>query len=107
MPSRNTTYADNAVIATNAGTYQITFSVLGSPEEADTITALVRSNGVAIAGGTITRRFEVSAQGLLSTTIIATLPAGAAVDIALSSQGSASWVFAPGQSSVLTLVRLA
>lgn len=108
MAGLDTGYStENAVTATYAGVYLVSYYIIGAPAEAATVTSQLRINGAAVPGTTLTRALSSDGYGILTAQIITEVPAGAVIDLSLSADGGAVFTFAGNDSASLTAIRLA
>lgn len=85
LPLNNVTVAGNSVTVATAGTYQLYFVVQASLSVATTLTVAARVNGADIPQATVARLLSVGGDGIFTITTLVDLPAGAVVDLVVSS----------------------
>jgi len=107
LDSRNITTAGNSITLVEAGTYQIAYNMFPNFNTAATVTLEVRSNGTAIAltSDTITSAAANYAASYSGNTI-AVLPAGAVIDMAVTSSVDQAMAFGEGSVEILTVLKL-
>ena len=96
----------NSATVTEAGTYEITYRANASVDTATTVTLAVRQNGTDISEATDSRVLTAGEEASFGGSAIVTLPAGAVLDLALSSLDAASATLGAGMNAAFTVKKL-
>ena len=107
MPETGVTYTpSNSITVTDAGDYEIYYSITLTPDTADTITVAPRVNNTDVAGSSSTYTLDADEQSTFTKSTIATLSASDVVDLAVTATQSVTAPVAAGAGAVLVVKRV-
>ena len=107
MPSSGATYENSDCITVPfSGDYELNYSAVVIPVTSGTLSLSVRQNGSVIPNSTVKHTVFAYQEVHFNGSIISNLPAGAVIDLVLTSSGVSRVNFSDGVNAVLTLKRL-
>ena len=107
MPEKAVTYTpSNSITVTDAGVYEIYYSITLTPDTADTITVAPRVNNTDVAGSSSTHTLDADEESTFTKSTLATLSASDVVDLAVTATQSVTAPVAAGAGAVLVVKRV-
>ena len=107
MPETGVTYTPaNSITVTDAGDYEIYYSITLTPDTADTITVAPRVNNTDVAGSSSTHTLDADEESTFTKSTLATLSASDVVDLAVTATQSVTAPVAAGAGAVLVVKRV-
>ena len=106
MPSQNLTVASDTITITEAGDYEINFSLSATALVNVGSTISIRLNGSNIPAATKSRLISAGVESLFSGSVIVTLAAGDVVDMAASALLATSLTLGTGTNATLSVKKI-
>ena len=107
MPETGVTYTPaNSITVTDAGLYDIFYSITITPDTADTITVSPRVNNVDVTGASSVHTLDADEESTFTKSTLVSLNAGDVVDLAVTATQAVTAPVASGTGAVLVVKRL-
>ena len=107
MPEKGVTYTPaNSITVTDTGLYDIFYSIILTPDTADTITVSPRVNNTDVTGASSVHTLDADEESTFTKSTLVSLNAGDIVDLAVTATQAVTAPVSSGTGAVLVVKRL-